>query len=109
MLETRIALPKKAIAGEVIQVKTLISHPMHSGFSYDNRGQQIARDILTDFYCNYDGKTVFSAQFNPSVAANPYLSFYIRAKASGPVSFIWLDQFGVKTEVTEELLVETHG
>ena len=106
MLNTRIALPENTKAGELVEIKTLISHPMNTGFEYDNRGELIPRNILTEFQCYYLGKKVFHARFNPSVAANPYLSFYIKASASGAVEFVWIDQHGDITKNTKQLNVE---
>ena len=52
---TLISAPPKAKRGEVIQIKTLISHTMETGFRHDHVGQLIPRDIITAFSCSYDG------------------------------------------------------
>lgn len=104
-LEARIALPATAAPGEVITVKTLITHPMESGFRRDTAGERIARDILTLFECRLDDEVVFRAHFHPAVAANPFLSFRLRAQRSGTLSFSWLDQHGAQSTVTRELKV----
>ena len=88
-----------------MEIKTLISHPMHTGFMYDNRGELVARDILTDFSCRYLGNVVFKARFHPSVAANPFLSFFITAKETGPIEFLWTDQHGQQTLVRKEFIL----
>lgn len=51
--KTRIAAPKEARAGEVMQVRTLIAHPMESGYRLDSVGKPIPRDIITEFTCRY--------------------------------------------------------
>lgn len=106
MLKTRISVPKTAKSGELIEIKTLISHPMESGFRRDLTGNPIARNIITDFVCIYNGKQVFRAEFFPAVAANPYLSFFIIATASGKLEFQWRDQEGNVTRKTAEISVE---
>ena len=78
MLQTRISVPKQAQLNEVIEIKTLVSHPMDSGFRRDNRGQRVPRDIITNFSCEYLGETVFAAEFGPGIAANPFLSFFLK-------------------------------
>lgn len=94
MSKTRLSVPASAAPGEVIEIKALIQHPMESGFRRDSRGVAIARDIITRFECDYDGETVFAADFNPSVSANPFLTFYTVATVSGTLSFRWTDQAG---------------
>ena len=99
-------MPRTAVAGELIELRTLVAHPMHTGFQVDARGQRIARDIITTFTCRYGGAEVFRAEFFPAISANPYLTFHLRAVASGPVTFKWIDQDGVEAEETRDLSVE---
>lgn len=104
-LKVRIRLPKVVKMGQVFEIKTLVSHPMHTGFMVDNRGVKIPRDIITDFTCEYLGEQVFRAEFHPSVAANPYLSFYLKASQSGSLIFTWTDQHGEVTRIEKALVV----
>ena len=62
---TLINVPPKAKRGEVIQIKTLISHIMETGFRHDNVGQPIPRDIITSFVCTYNGEEIFKAALYP--------------------------------------------
>jgi len=94
MAAIRLSVPDTAAKGEVIEIKAMIQHPMESGFRRDSRGEAIARDIITRFACEYDGETVFAADFNPSVSANPFLTFYTTATVSGTLTFRWTDQNG---------------
>jgi sulfur-oxidizing protein SoxZ len=103
---TRIAVPERARAGEVIEIKTLIAHPMESGFRRDALGQQIPRNILRSFVCRYDGREVFRAEFFPAIAANPFLAFHVRATKSADLEFEWQDQDGSLTQATARLTVE---
>ena len=106
MDEPRISVPDRARAGEVIEVKTLIAHPMESGFRRDALGQPIPRDILQSFVCRYDGREVFRAEFFPGVAANPFLAFHVRATKSATLEFEWIDQGGTAARATAVLLVD---
>ena len=90
----RLSVPAEARRGEVIQIRTLIAHPMESGFRRDNMGKAIPRDILTELVCTYAGEVVFRAEMFPAIAANPYLSFYIVARETGTLEFRWTDQHG---------------
>jgi sulfur-oxidizing protein SoxZ len=94
MTTARIAVPRRARRGEVIQIRTLISHVMETGFRRDEMGQPIARDILNRFTCTYDGAEVFRADLFPAIAANPFITFHTVATQSGELVFTWTDDRG---------------
>lgn len=96
MEQARVSVPKTARKGEIIQVKTLISHPMESGQRQDAaRGGVIPRKIIPQFVCTYNGEEVFWAAWYPAIAANPYMAFYLVATESGVVECRWTDDDGV--------------
>ena len=101
----RISAPETAEAGEIVDLKAMIQHPMETGYRRDAQGQVIPRDIITAFKCTYDGTTVFEATFHPGIAANPFLSFCLRAIRSGPIEFSWTDQHGQTWSETRQLTV----
>ncbi len=91
----RIRAPKKASKGEVIEIKTLISHPMESGQRKDRKtGEIIPRKIINSFTCTYNGQEVFKADFHPAISANPYMSFFVKVEESGEFEFTWVDDDG---------------
>ncbi|MEL6858153.1 MAG: thiosulfate oxidation carrier complex protein SoxZ [Pseudomonadota bacterium] len=94
MASIRLSVPSAAERGEVVEIKALIRHTMESGFRRGARGEVIPREIITKFECTYAGSTVFAADFHPAIAANPILTFYIKATQSGPIDFRWTDQNG---------------
>ncbi len=100
MARVLVNMPKTAKQGEVIDIKVLISHPMESGQRHDDNGQIIPRKIINKFVCAWNGEEVFSADFFPAIAANPFLAFTAIATASGTVSLTWVDDDGaVQTEL----------
>ena len=101
----RIKLPKDAKKGEVIQIKTLISHIMESGQRKDKDGNPIARKIINKFTCELNGKPVFSATLEPAVAANPYLQFSAKVEENGTFKFTWTDDDGTVTTAEEKITV----
>ncbi len=94
MSKPRIAVPETAESGEIIEIKTLISHPMETGFRVDSVGRIIPRNIMTKFECLYGGEEVFRMDLHPGIAANPFISFFTRATQSGELEFRWTDQNG---------------
>lgn len=107
MLKARISVPSRARRNEIVTIKTLVSHPMETGFRHNAFGQPIARNILTRFECRYNGKTVFRATLHPAIAANPFISFHLRVDDSGTLEFIWTDQNDVVTIETREITVDS--
>ena len=95
-----INVPKTAKRGDVIEIKTLISHVMETGYRHGTNGQMIHRDIITTFTAKYNGEEIFSTQLFPAIAANPFLTFHTVASESGTLTFHWEGDNGF--EVTEE-------
>jgi sulfur-oxidizing protein SoxZ len=101
-IKPRIKLDKKeARKGELVEVKALVQHVMETGQRKDANGNTIPRKILNKFTCTVAGKEVFSADFEPAIAANPYIQFKFKATESGPVVLTWVDDDG-STVVGEE-------
>jgi sulfur-oxidizing protein SoxZ len=90
----RVKLPKKASAGEIITIKTLISHKMESGQRKDKDGKVIPRRIINKFTCEFNGKPVFSSDIDPAISANPYFEFNAKVTESGTFKFTWVDDNG---------------
>ena len=94
MSKPRIKLPESAKVGEVIEVKTLISHVMETGQRRDSDGKAIPRDIINTFTAAFAGTEVFKAELHPGISANPYLSFYMKVPGPGEFVFSWVDDDG---------------
>jgi len=90
----RVKVPKTASVGEVILLKTLISHRMESGQRRDGDGNIIPRQIINKFTCAFNGVPVFSCDIEPSVSANPYFEFSVKVNESGTFTFVWNDDDG---------------
>ncbi len=105
-VKPRIKLDKtQAKKGELVEVKALVSHVMENGQRKDASGNTIPRKILNKFICTVNGNEVFSADFEPAIAANPYIQFKFRANESGPVVLTWVDDDGSKIVGEEKLTV----
>jgi sulfur-oxidizing protein SoxZ len=85
----RISLPAQAQRGQVIEIRTIVSHHMETGFRRTERGAAIARDIIDLFVCTYNGVEIFRAELHPAIAANPYIAFSTVATESGTLQFRW--------------------
>ncbi|HIE68960.1 MAG TPA: thiosulfate oxidation carrier complex protein SoxZ [Planctomycetes bacterium] len=101
----RVRVPAKANAGEIIEIKTLISHEMESGQRKDAAGNKIPREIINKFTASFNGKPVFEADWFPSISANPYQAFFFKAVESGEFTFVWTDDDGSQKTATAKLTV----
>jgi sulfur-oxidizing protein SoxZ len=101
-----INVPKKAKRGDVIEIKTLMSHIMETGFRHTMAGEVVPRDIITSFVCRYNGAEVFRADLFPAIAANPFISFFTTAKDSGKFEFEWIGDNGFAETASAAIMVE---
>jgi sulfur-oxidizing protein SoxZ len=101
----RIKIQKTATPGEVITIKTLVSHAMESGLRKDSAGATIPRMIINKFTCEFDGALVFGVDIEPSLSANPYLEFTAALPRSGDLVFTWVDDAGAVITATETVTV----
>ncbi len=106
MARALIHVPQTAKRGEVVEIQTLISHVMETGYRIGVTGAPIPRDIIDQFVCTYNGEEVFRAQLYPAIAANPFISFFTVATESGTLTFSWTDQHGQTQVQTAEIKVE---
>jgi sulfur-oxidizing protein SoxZ len=106
MARVLINVPARAKRGEVIEIKTLIAHPMETGYRLGPTGAAIPRDIINRFTCTYNGEEVFRAELHPAIAANPFITFFTRATESGELAFSWTDDHGQTQTEVREITVE---
>ena len=100
MTKPRIKLPESAKVGEVIEIKTLISHVMETGQRRGTDGNLVPRSIINNFTAKYAGAEVFKAELHPGISANPYLSFFMKVPGPGAFAFSWTVDGG--TQITEK-------
>jgi sulfur-oxidizing protein SoxZ len=101
----RIAVPETARSGEIIEVKTLIRHPMETGYRRDHLGQPIPRDIIIKFTVTYNGTQVFAADLSQGIAANPFIAFTTVAMETGEFVATWSDLAGRETVARTRITV----
>jgi sulfur-oxidizing protein SoxZ len=97
MTKPRIKLPESAKVGDLIEIKTLISHVMETGQRKTPEGKPIPREIINTFTAKFAGADVFTAQLGPGISANPYLSFFMKVPGPGEFEFTWTEDGGKQT------------
>lgn len=106
MARALISVPQTARRGEVIEIRTLVAHPMETGYRRDSAGGAIPRDIIRNFVCTYNGAEIFRADLFPAVAANPFIAFTTVATESGTLEFRWTDDRGETQTESRPITVE---
>lgn len=101
----RVRVPKIARRGDIVEIMTLISHPMNTGLRKDQQGIAIPRKIVNKFICKYNDKEVFTADLYEAISANPLIQFSLVAKDSGTLTFIWHEDGGHVYLTTRELRI----
>ena len=106
MARVLINVPPSVRRGEIIEIKTLISHPMETGYRPKGDGTFFPRDIIQKFVCTLDGEEIFRADLYPAIAANPFIAFTTVARDSGVLVFSWTDDRGESQTESRKLVVE---
>ena len=104
-VKPRVKVPKTAKPGEVVTLKTLISHIMESGQRKDENDKVIPRSIINRFTCDFNGENVIDVKMEPAISTNPYFQFDARVPSAGTFTFTWYDDDGAVylTEKSVEL------
>jgi sulfur-oxidizing protein SoxZ len=106
MAHALINVPKTAKRGDIVEIKTLISHIMETGFRHGSDGKLVPRNIITRFVCTYNGEQIFGADLHPAIAANPFITFHTVATDSGTIAFEWNGDNGFHETASAPITVE---
>jgi sulfur-oxidizing protein SoxZ len=102
--QPRIRIPRSAKPGEVIEIRTLIEHPMESGIRGTNPSAA-PRDMLSRLTVRMNGETVFAADLGNGTSANPYHVFFARMARTSEFEFTWSDERGRTARATARVAV----
>lgn len=82
--------------GEVVEVKSLISHPMETGLRKDKKtGEVVPAHFIQEVTVEHGGKKVLTAHWGGSVSKNPYLSLKFKGGKKGDtIKLSWTDNKG---------------
>jgi len=105
LLETRVRVPKIFTPGKPGEVLTIISHPQETGLRKDASGRVLPKRLVERLDATLDGHRVLTVEFHRSVAANPYLRFFLTPPASGTLALRWTEDTGTTAEKSVAILV----
>lgn len=104
-VKPRVKVPKSASAGDIVTLKTLISHKMESGQRKDSDGNVIPRSIINRFTCEFNGAMVVDVTMESAISTNPYFEFDAKVDAAGDFKFTWYDDDGEVYDTTKSIMV----
>jgi sulfur-oxidizing protein SoxZ len=86
---------RASVAGDMAEVKCLITHPMEPGNRKDKTtGADITPKFITEVTAEVNGKVVLAGNMSAAVSKNPFLSFKAPAKAGDKIKVTWKDNTG---------------
>lgn len=94
-------------AGEAVQVKVLVQHPMETGLRKQVDGEIIPRNIITHCECRFNDELLMVWELDTAISPNPYLAFYFVPQDSGVLTMQWIDELGTEIEASLEVAVQT--
>lgn len=98
--EAKILLPDRITAGELIYVRALITHPMHTGLFRTAEGVPIAAHFIEDVVVTYAGEVVARFRWTSGISRDPFVTFPLRATREAPLKIVWKDNRGGVFEQT---------
>lgn len=88
--------------GDVLDLRTLSTHPMETGQRKDSAGQLVPAHFIQYFSVTHNGKEVLVAETSQALSTNPNLGFKIKGvKAGDQVVVAWEDNRGLKSSETQ--------
>src|SRR6056297_2389473 len=89
-------------AGDVLDVKALIRHPMESGLREDkSTGKKIPANYIQKLMVAVNGETVMDGNLSEAVSKNPYLNIKVPGKKGDEVTISWTSNTGESDEATQ--------
>ncbi|SFX73455.1 thiosulfate oxidation carrier protein SoxY [Marinospirillum alkaliphilum] len=103
MQNPRIALPRRLQAGQPIEIRTLISHPMETGLRKAADGKLLPQNLIHNMVLELDQQPVFEARFYTGTSANPYVRLHLKTDQNAMARFRWTDQQKQQLEEAREI------
>lgn len=94
MSQVRIRVQDKAKAGDVVNVRVLVTHPMETMQMRDGKIVEKNYNFIHKVEANYNGKPVFEAEITQGVSQNPFFAFPVKVNAPGKIRVIFHDTEG---------------
>jgi sulfur-oxidizing protein SoxZ len=100
----RIRLPSSIKRGDVVRVRSAVSHPMEL-VQRDKRGTLISKNyhFIHTMAVNYNGKEIMRAEVTQAISQNPIFTFPLKADAPGRLTVSFSDTLGKTYEASADI------
>jgi sulfur-oxidizing protein SoxZ len=85
----------------VINIKTIIAHPMESGLR-KVKGKIVPANHLTNVSITQNGTTVVNADVNGSISKDPFFNFKVAGKKGDEIVVSYADNLGKKGTIKKK-------
>lgn len=80
---------------EMTQIKAIITHPMHTGYSKDDAGQLVPAHFIQLVTIKHNQQSVIEMQLGTGISKNPYFTFHLnKVKLGDKITVEWHDNLG---------------
>jgi sulfur-oxidizing protein SoxZ len=102
--KVRIRVPSPVQKGDVVTVRTLITHPMEI-VRRDKEGKAIEKNynFIYKVVATYNGKQILEVETTQSVSQNPLFAFPLKVTEPGMLKIAFTDTQGKTYEGTAEI------
>ena len=100
----RLRVPARARAGEVIELRMLIDHPMETGLRPAGAVAP-ARNMVTRLGVTLNGAPLFAAELRNGTSPNPYHAIFVSLDRTSDLVFTWSDEAGRTARATARVTV----
>ncbi len=89
-------------AGDVLDVKALVRHPMESGNREDkSTGEKIPANYIQVLNVEVNGEQVMQGNLSEAVSKNPYINIKVPGKKGDEVTISWTSNTGESDEASQ--------
>jgi sulfur-oxidizing protein SoxZ len=100
----RLRAPRSARAGEPIEIRALIEHPMETGLRHAG-GTAVPRNLINRLVVRVNDQVAMEAELRNGTAANPYHVFWLRLSRTSDVELVYTDEAGRTGRVAARITI----
>lgn len=102
--QVRIRVPSAIRPGEVVRVRSLVTHPMEI-VQRDKAGKVIEKNyhFIHQVVVTYNGKEILRGETTQSVSENPFFAFPLKPMEPGVLKITFTDTHGKTYEGTAQI------
>ncbi len=90
----KILVPDQIRRGDLVGVRALVEHPMHTGLFRDADGHPIPAHFINDVRISFGDEEVAHFHWTSGISRDPFVEFSLRADREAPLRIMWQDNKG---------------